>query len=140
MSYDIDRCIPQAVTDLHITGKNLEKLYTVVDFEDLPEYNFLQSFPVPYIDEDENPAEHPDYGFDEVWDPEAIYPIECLDWAYSGSGRSFDDILLEKIVPFLSGVGEFVYVWEGGDHMSGLKIHDGTYTRCKVKFVLEEIS
>ncbi len=54
------------------------------------------------------------------------------------SGNSYEDGLIDKIVPYIHGHVEAVFTWEGGDSHSGLIIEDGEAWEAEVKMRLKQ--
>ena len=61
--------------------------------------------------------------------------IKNLDWYGEGSGHTFD-YFKETVAPLIMGRIEAVFVWEGGDSISGLIIEGGKITECDVSYKL----
>ena len=57
-------------------------------------------------------------------------------WCHSGSGNSYEDTFVKKVLPAIQGKLEFVACWEGGDSLSGFTVHDGVVTECDVEYKL----
>jgi hypothetical protein len=61
--------------------------------------------------------------------------ITSIDWYGEGSGHTFD-YLKSTVAPLIKGRIEAVFVWEGGDLITGLIIEDGKVTECDVAYKL----
>ena len=81
---------------------------------ELPATNFLQ---IPSSDRDAG---------DEVV---IVKPWWCGDW----SGNSFDT-LRDTILPASRGSADLVFIWEGGEGFTGLRVEDGKVTEHDVEF------
>jgi hypothetical protein len=68
-------------------------------------------------------------------DPEKTYDFEP-SWRASGSGWSYEDVLLKKVLPATRGSADIIYTWEGGDSFTGIRVVDGVVTRHEVEMVL----
>ncbi len=95
------------------------------EHQDLPESCFLKDLYEEASDKIKNSS------------PLAQIKLTKLNWCHSWSGMSFD-VLINNIAPMIKGNAEVVFIWEGGDSISGLKINDGIVTKCDVEFVLRE--
>ncbi len=122
MSYNIDSCDMLANDNLRMSIGRLRELS--IQLEDhLPEDNFLASLNKEVTKR--IAAHRLDY-HDNV-----ELPIDRLTWRGEGSGHSFN-ILIEKIVPHLFGSADVVFIWEGGDSITGLRIVNGVATTHEV--------
>lgn len=134
MSYNIDTCKTLRST-LTLSRENYQKIISEM-YRDLPESSFINNLndiyrPFKYMISIYPPQ--PPEKVPEI--PEKIN-IDRLNWCGEGSGYTFETLLLQKIVPLLEGSGEVVFVWEGGDYLSGLQIDNGSYQECHVGYVL----
>lgn len=68
-------------------------------------------------------------------DGEQRLSITRLWWCGEGSGSTYG-LFLAKVVPLIHGRIETLWVWEGGDSISGLIIDNGIYTDCNVEYTL----
>lgn len=64
-------------------------------------------------------------------------PILNVNWRGEGSGWSYD-FLKKEILTKVHGQLDLVFVWEGGDSISGLRVVNGKVTEHDVSFVLGE--
>lgn len=125
MSYNIDN-VDCKVLDAWIYAKDLHALLEQLEGE-LAEGNFL----------DEMFEESPKEEWGELpYDPATKVKLRNFWWYGEGSGRSYDDVLLPKIVPYIHGYVEAIFTWEGGDAVSGLIIKDGVATECDIEMKL----
>lgn len=58
-------------------------------------------------------------------------------WNGEGSGSTYRDGTLHKILEKTTGHAALLFVWEGGDGMSALKVDNGVVTDGKVKITIE---
>jgi hypothetical protein len=127
---------------LSISVDSARQLMSELQDEELPEYSFLDD-----IAEKMKPKDPPKTNrFGAIIGPgcranveEATsdpIPIPRLAWCFTGSGYTFDRVLLKKIVPHLQGEAEIVYIWERGDSLTGLRIKDGKAQKCNVSYTL----
>jgi hypothetical protein len=68
-------------------------------------------------------------------DPDKLLDVEEFNWRGECSGSSFE-YFRDNIIPLISGEAELVFVWEGGDSVSGMRIKDGTCKECQVEYKL----
>lgn len=66
---------------------------------------------------------------------EGTVAIGNLDWYGEGSGHTFN-YFKGTVAPLIMGRIEAVFIWEGGDSISGLIIDDGKITECDVSYKL----
>lgn len=121
MSYNIDSCEMLTNENLRITTGDVRRILIQLE-EDFPEDNF-------FIDLEKRIKKLVKSG--ESLNDEAELPIKKLTWAGEGSGYLFKTFL-EKVVPFLRGSADVIFIWEGGDSISGLRIVDGVATKHEV--------
>lgn len=117
MSYNIDTVHIVHTENAWMSKKDYNRLKRAQ--EELPEDCFLY----------ERPELDPN-------DPDRVL-IKSLNWRGCGSGGTFDS-LREKILPKVHGRIDAVFVWEGGDSVSGLRVVDGKVTEHSVTYVLGE--
>lgn len=116
MSYNIDTTEMIAGACLRMSKAVYDRLRADLA-TDLPEDCFLT---------DDDAVEEDD---ESVW-------ITRLAWNGTGSGRSFEGVLLAKVLPATHGHADYVVTWEGGDTHSGLRVRDGVVTQHRVTFAL----
>lgn len=85
--------------------------------------------------EDEFPEDCLFYDLPDEVEMDGVYEIDP-SWRAMGSGNSFDDIFLAKILPETKGSADIVYTWEGGDSFSGIRVCDGVVTKHEVLMTL----
>lgn len=116
MSYNIDT-VESNVIDAWMTARDVVELS---DECELPSGSFLeemQSAALVALKEG---------------DPNRRLPLPSLEWRGEWSGRSFQEVLQERVVPKIRGRAEAILIWEGGDSVSGLLVNDGKFAECKV--------
>ncbi len=57
-------------------------------------------------------------------------------WVGERSGSSSFDILIEHLLPETTGFAQIFLIWEGGDSINGIEVHDGVVTKKKVQVTL----
>lgn len=57
-------------------------------------------------------------------------------WGGSGSGHFYDTSLLE-LLRNTTGSADLLFVWEGGDSMTALRVENGKVTKMNPKITLE---
>lgn len=57
-------------------------------------------------------------------------------WWYGEGSRYSLGILKDKILPLTRGEADILFVWEGGESFSGLRVKDGLVTEKVVRFEL----
>lgn len=62
--------------------------------------------------------------------------IKDFWWYGEGSGHAYHEIL-EDILAKTKGKATLLFVWEGGDSHTGLKVNNGKVSEAKVKIELE---
>lgn len=120
MSYNIDSITWLVFENVRMKAGDIRQLQQL----ELPEICFLENADIEYAGPE-----------DEV---EILKTFNW--WSGEGSGRSWDDIFIQKVAPKLLGSLTGVLTWESGDSHSGFRIVDGVVTEHNVKFVLEEES
>ncbi len=121
MSYNIDHSEYIGNGTLRISREDRDKLIEELGDEGLPEGNFL-TYPECLIRcEDSSEDEF-----------EIIMPW----WYGSWSGNSFET-LETKILTKTRGTADLIFIWEGGDSITGLRVTDGKVEDMTVKYVLE---
>lgn len=124
MSYNISST-KTLLSTATITAGNVRRLLAS-HRDDLPGDSFLETM----NDELERRAKN---GF---WVPDdQVLPLANLTWRLSGSGHAFN-LLTKTIAPHIRGRIEVVFVWEGGDSLSGLIVDNGVATECNVDYTL----
>lgn len=124
MSYNVSRVITIRNT-LSMYRKDIKRLYR--DYEkELPERNFLA-----FLRDALSRSEEGDVI------PVAQLAIAKFDWSGTWSANAYKEVLFD-LLKHTQGSGEFVFVWEGGDHLSGLRVHNGIAVECDVHFSLVE--
>lgn len=63
--------------------------------------------------------------------------IQDLGWYGEWSGRSYRDVL-PKVLAKTKGAADLLFVWEGGDSFTGLRVKDGVVVEKRVVIRLEE--
>ncbi len=122
MSYNITN-VHVLKLDATIPAKDVKRLFK--DFkEDFPENCFLS-----YLEGEADDALM-------EGEPKKQLEIPNFYWSDDWSGHSYEDILIKKVAPLIHGEIEAVFVWEGGDDFSGLKIKDGFVIECDVEYKL----
>lgn len=88
-----------------------------------------------------NNRELPEISFLHTWmeehcigttDDPAILEIKKFSWYGDGSGYCMD-YLTDTILPKTTGEAEIMFIWEGGDSITGLHVKDGVVTKKNVK-------
>jgi hypothetical protein len=87
--------------------------------------------------EDEFPEGCFFYGLPENLEQATAYEF-APSWRGTGSGRTYDDLLIAKILPQTKGSVDIIYTWEGGEWFSGVRVRDGVVTRHRVEMCLGE--
>lgn len=55
-------------------------------------------------------------------------------WFYGeGSGGAYSEDVLESVAKHVRGEVQAIFIWEGGDSVTGVAIKDGKYAKCKVE-------
>ena len=113
MSYNIDS-IETLKSTLEITAKDLRAIYRKYGDDNFPEDCFLQEL--------------------DAHEEDATWEIENLIWEGTWSGNS-TDTLHDILKNFMTGEGEFILTWEGGDSITGLRVieKDGVRTVTEPK-------
>ena len=116
MSYNIDTTRVIRNT-LRLPERNFLDMWDLLESKDmnLPESNFMEPF-LDYIDK--WPKRNGEV-------PPRAFKIENLDWYGAISGTSLNDGMMSRIVALLEGEADFLFIWEGGDTISGHVVRDG---------------
>lgn len=120
MSYNISH-VENLKCDLTVSQKDLKEVLRICRRNGCAEINFLEDLEdnLIYLEESDGDVK-----------------IDSVSWSGDGSGHTFDT--LKDVLPFFKGEADLVFIWEGGDSLSGLKVRDGTVTEHRVKYVLGE--
>lgn len=112
MSFNVDSVECQ-ILEAWMLKKDIRRLLKKHE-GDLPENNFLE--------------DHADDAADEA----GRVKLRTLSWCDSWSGNSWE-LLVKTIAPKIQGQAVAIFIWEGGEHHSGLVIKDGQVEECKVR-------
>lgn len=77
-----------------------------------------------------------DVDIDDPAGPDALQQIRSPNWQGECSGNGYE-LLRTQILPKTIGTATLLFIWEGGDSQSGLRVVDGVVTEGKVKVVIE---
>ena len=119
MSYDIDRTIVANSHNAWMSMVDFIVLKANLAEDDLPEKCFFD-----YVKN--------------MFDITARIEFkDRLMWSGSGSGSTYE-VLRDKILPKVHGWLELVFIWNGGDSITGIAVDDGRVIECEVQYVLVE--
>jgi hypothetical protein len=70
------------------------------------------------------------------FEPNGYAPLPRFFWYGERSGNAYHDGTLEKFVGLTEGDADVIFVWEGGNGFTGLRIRNGTMKECDVVMTL----